>query len=97
MTTIKEATELYNYIQTMLNNDYDALMAYHIRVWYENTPMNDGPKTETDKLLEALGVVLVECAKKHNTELLRMAATFSCILEHMCPHIFKHKPKMTQK
>ena len=85
MKTIEEATALYNNITTMLTNDRDALQSYLIRLWFENTPMNDGAKTETDKLHKALGIVIEECEKTHNVELLRMGATFGGILEKLQP------------
>jgi hypothetical protein len=61
--TIIEATVVYNNIVTMINNDRDALTSYLMRLWFENTPMNDGPKTETDKLHKALGIVIEECER----------------------------------
>lgn len=85
MTTIEDATKLYNDIQTMINDDRDAMKSYLMRLWFENTPMNDGPKTETDKLHKALGIVIEECEKTHDIELLRMGATFGGILEKLQP------------
>jgi hypothetical protein len=83
--TIIEATVVYNNIVTMINNDRDALTSYLMRLWFENTPMNEGPKTETDKLHQALGVVIEEYEMTHDVELLRMGATFSGILEKIHP------------
>lgn len=83
--TIIEATVVYNNIVTMLNNNRDALTSYLMRLWFENTPMNEGAKTETDKLHKALGVVIEEYEKTHDVELLRMGVTFSGILEKIHP------------
>lgn len=78
--TLIEATEVYNNIIAMLNNDRIALTSYLLRIAFENSQLNDGNRRETVRLLEALKAFIDEAEKTHDPEIKRKALVISGIL-----------------
>lgn len=85
MNNINDAIALYANIQDMNQNNQSALVAYLLRLKFENSPENDGAKTETEKLHKALGIVIKEMELGESSELLRIGAVFAELLKKFHP------------
>lgn len=81
--TINKAKELYESIIYMHKNDIDALKAYFLRLAFELSPQNEGDRTESKKMAEAMRILNEEYMRTNDESLLRIVVTFQLLLESL--------------
>lgn len=84
--TIKNAVGLYESIIDMYKNDIEALKTHFLRLAFELSPQNEGERTESKKMAEAMRILNEEYMRTKDESLLRIVVTFQLLLEHLLTH-----------